>query len=162
MSRRSSTWFSHQVKNWLQARAYASRVFRFRILAAKNSRNFVAAFSPALARIAGTVWAWRRANAFILASKSAELGRTDRVQERSFPCPLSMAVVAAVRSALFAPGETNVFCGASNGQFCFKGEIILPGLDSTAAYPPRGSRRTRFNRRKNNLTRQDLWIASRS
>jgi hypothetical protein len=34
-------------------------VFRFRILAAKNSRNFVAAFSPALARIAGTVWAWR-------------------------------------------------------------------------------------------------------
>src|SRR6516165_1582840 len=59
-------------------------------------------------------------------------------------CNSSMAVVAAVRSALFAPGETNVFCGASNGQFCFKGEIILPGLDSTAAYPPRGSRRTRF------------------
>jgi len=28
---------------------------RFRIRAAKNSRNFVAAFSPALARIAGTV-----------------------------------------------------------------------------------------------------------
>ena len=27
---------------------------------------------------------------------------------------------AAVRSALFAPGETNVFCGASNGQFASK------------------------------------------
>ena len=53
------------------------------------------------------------------------------------------------------------FAGPVTGSFCFKGEIILPGLDSTAAYPPRGSRRTRSNRRKNNLTRQDLWIASR-
>src|SRR5215469_1085314 len=56
---------SHQVKNWLQTRAYASRVFRFRILVAKNSKNLVAAFSPALARIAGTVCAWRRVKAFI-------------------------------------------------------------------------------------------------
>src|SRR5271166_151569 len=68
----------------------ASNSFRACASPSAGVRNLVAAFSPALAKIAGTVWAWRRVNAFILASKSPEFRGADGVQERSFPGPLLM------------------------------------------------------------------------